>query len=366
MKVNLIGSYPPPYGGIATHIERFHLYLQSRNIKTFIYTFSIKYNHLPQKNIYLVANKRKKALWAFQLFFKSLFYNQTVYHFHSCQFGNILLMGLMGFFKRKVILTIHGDGLYDQLVENKIYKINKIKKFIISKALNQISFYIAVNCKIKGFLKSNGIPPKKIAVIPAFLPPILENENQITLPKKLETFLNNHEIFICLNANKIVFYKNIDLYGIDLSIELCKLFKKKCNNVGFICLIGNIEKERTYFDSLCSKINSYGIDKDYLLLNTQMPFMPILSHSDIYLRPTNTDGDSVSIREAIFLKKIVIASDVINRPSGTILFKNRNINDLLKVTQDVIHNLSKYQKIAKELKSENNSDKILKIYEEMI
>ena len=45
------------------------------------------------------------------------------------------------------------------------------------------------------------------------------------------------------------------------------------------------------------------------------------------VRPTNTDGDALSIREAMYFKISVIASDVTTRPENTIIFKNRDLDD---------------------------------------
>ncbi|MEI2749894.1 MAG: hypothetical protein V9E88_14180 [Ferruginibacter sp.] len=53
-----------------------------------------------------------------------------------------------------------------------------------------------------------------------------------------------------------------------------------------------------------------------------------MNSADIVLRPTNTDGDALTIREAIYLNKKIVASDVVERPEGTILFKTRDTNDL--------------------------------------
>ena len=61
-----------------------------------------------------------------------------------------------------------------------------------------------------------------------------------------------------------------------------------------------------------------------------MSFVRLINHSDIVLRTTNTDGDALTIREALYFGKTVIASDVIGRPSGTKLFKNRDVDSLIE------------------------------------
>jgi len=73
-----------------------------------------------------------------------------------------------------------------------------------------------------------------------------------------------------------------------------------------------------------------------LLLNENLSFVRLIEKSDIVLRPTNTDGDALTIREALYLNKTIIASDVVNRPSGTILFKSRDTNDLkMKIIESI-------------------------------
>jgi hypothetical protein len=54
------------------------------------------------------------------------------------------------------------------------------------------------------------------------------------------------------------------------------------------------------------------------------------------LRTTNTDGDAISIREALDLNKIVIASDVVKRPQGVKLFKTRDVNSLVTTIENSI------------------------------
>ncbi len=45
------------------------------------------------------------------------------------------------------------------------------------------------------------------------------------------------------------------------------------------------------------------------------------------MRPTLSDGASVSIQEALFFVISVVASDVCERPNQVILFKSRNVLD---------------------------------------
>lgn len=64
----------------------------------------------------------------------------------------------------------------------------------------------------------------------------------------------------------------------------------------------------------------------------------LMKQCDLVLRPTNTDGDALTIREALYFGVPVIASDAVRRPTGTILFRNRDAKDLMCRTVDVLKN----------------------------
>ncbi len=76
-------------------------------------------------------------------------------------------------------------------------------------------------------------------------------------------------------------------------------------------------------------INGLQISENVLLFLKPLNNPTLLwRKSDIVLRPTLTDGDSLVVREAINEGTYVIASDVTERPEDVILFKSENIDDL--------------------------------------
>ena len=86
----------------------------------------------------------------------------------------------------------------------------------------------------------------------------------------------------------------------------------------------------------------------------------------IFIRPTNTDGDSISVREALYFDIPCISSDVVPRPPGTIVFKNRNTDDLIIKIKDVLNNYDNHKNNLKKIKCDNNFNKIFKVYNEYI
>ncbi len=84
--------------------------------------------------------------------------------------------------------------------------------------------------------------------------------------------------------------------------------------------------------------------------------------SHVFLRPTNTDGDANSLREALFFRVPSVASDVCPRPEGTILFRNRDISDLTAKVEELLENYETHKKALEGLNIEDNSLKLIELY----
>jgi len=57
--------------------------------------------------------------------------------------------------------------------------------------------------------------------------------------------------------------------------------------------------------------------------------LALMSASDVFVRPTLEDGDSISVREALALGVPVVASDIGTRPAGAILFQRGDVGEML-------------------------------------
>ena len=140
------------------------------------------------------------------------------------------------------------------------------------------------------------------------------------------------------NASRLDKYNNQDLYGLDLCIEVAKrLFEKKISFF-FIFVVSSLEKNSEVFYNSQNLIKDLGLSQNFYLTNETLSFVRLLDMSDIVIRPTNTDGDSLTVREAIFFNKIVLASDVVKRPDEVYLFRSRNIDDFEIKIENLIEN----------------------------
>jgi len=357
MKINIIGPFPPPYGGISVHVKRMMLFLSNNNVEVNIYNES-KDCINSSKNILQIGNYRK-------FIFKLPFLKCDIIHFHSINRNIRILMGFFKIFNKKLVLTIHGESLHDQLHQS-----NWIYRRLLLFSIKKINKIVCVNLNTINELIDLGVNNKNLSYIPAFISPIESEQDFNNIPQSVRDFIEDSKFLISANG-WVRFYNNEDLYGLDMLIELVRKLKDRGYNVSLLIGLLGTElenhNEKSYYEGLKNKINEYNIQNYIMIFEVKdTEFYPILKKSKLFLRPTNTDGDAVSIREALYYKIPTIASDVVKRPEGTILFKTRDVDDLYKKAIDVIDNNFYYKQKINNIKIEDNSKKLLNVYKELI
>jgi hypothetical protein len=283
-KLLIIGKIPPPTGGVTIHVSRI---IDKLFIEGFDYSFEVlkvtnllnlTKSVLAHKNIHLHANN------PYVHFLFSLFTKIT---------GKIL------------IITLHAEFGQHKTKLRRILESFSLRLSTIPIVLNVKSFNLVQKININVILDS------------AYIKPIYQK----SLPKELDEFVHkkrtNFKKIFCTNAyNRVYDINGNELYGID---ELVKLFEKT-NFLLIVCdpsgvysqLYNNKDTENTYF------------------INYSIDFVSLLIKTDGFIRNTTTDGDSISIHEAISNNVAVYCTSVVDRPEQTILYKNAKI-DLLKL-----------------------------------
>lgn len=323
--VFMIGPLPPPIGGVSVHVSRL---IEMNKEKFNIIKVNTTENRL-QQGIKLLT----------LLIFSSQNPTEFVVHNHIFKIKfNSLIVFLCKLLKINYVQTVHSL----RIDFNNISKINMI---LIKYILKNSYKIIAVNEVIKNTLSDIDISVSdKTFVIPAFLPYKENNAKQKKIQYlqniQLDDFLERHDIVLCANAYKIMFYNGEDLYGIDLCIKLMKELKSNLLNkkVGLIFMLPQVGEDE-YFENMKKLIKKYEIEENFVFVNQSVDLVPLFKNTDVFLRPTNTDGDALSIREALNEGVPTIASDVVQRPLGTIIFENRNLLDLYKKVVMVINNI---------------------------
>jgi len=301
---------------VSVHVKRLNKILNKDGHKTDVFYTSQKY--------------KSKIINSVRLFQLVYFNNYDIIHIHGYYRAYILGVFLSKYFKKlRIFYTGHNPRLFDGK--------NKLTSYFIKKFIEKLDYLVVVGGHILENYKINKVKlPNNFMVQNAFLPPPMEEEEQIIKKYSQETkkFISRKKPLIIANAWQISFYKNSDLYGLDLCIEVTSRLKKSFPEIGFLFALANEDMNANYINKIKYQINKLGIKDNFHFMTGQKELWPLFKRADLSIRPTATDGDALSLREALYFNCPAIASNAVLRPEGTITFKSRDIDDLyLKVSK---------------------------------
>ncbi len=309
-KINIIGPFPPPYGGISVHLKRISDYLNRPEVLFF--------DSSPSKKKEIPTLKKTTLL---SFFFK---YNQ-LFHYHSTSINIRLALSLCGTINPFIFLHAHGASLTDQL------RSSSWKSRLLKVLLPNVNI-ICSNTEIYDFLKSN-FTPKSLHIYDAFLPPVYDSSVHSEVLKIIE--VPNSKYLISMTG-WFAIYNNEDLYGFDIMLEALNKLRNKGIDTSIIASVNGINNQEL-FNNFIKRRNQLGLEDHFYLITEDLPELyPIIIESDLFVRPTNTDGNAVSIKEAIWFETPVIASNIVPRPNEVLTFQNRDIDDLVKTIIEIL------------------------------
>ena len=125
-----------------------------------------------------------------------------------------------------------------------------------------------------------------------------------------------------------------------MCIDLTARLKKNYPNLGFIFALADEKANADYLSFMREKIKALDIEQNFYLLTGQRELWPLFKKVNLMIRPTSTDGYGISVEEAIYFNCNAIASDVCERTKGTILFRNRDMDDLYCKTNKILNDKS--------------------------
>lgn len=342
MKVELWGTYPPPIGGVTIHILRLIHRLHECDRFILLRNFG---KHDPK--IPYIKTVRNRSFE----FVKLLFAKRRIIHLHSNNYVVFLLLLLLGR-KHKRGVTLHNKNL--------IKEKSKIKRKIICAFLQEAEFVILNDPAYKQeILDSFDLRKDRIHVLPAFIAPLAREYKGVD--QQLLEFKRDFSFFISANAYKLRLEDGVDVYGFDLLIRLVKFLVDKGINAGLVfCL--PIVGDYDYYKKCIALIQELGIENHIMIYEKQLTNgFEVWKISDLFIRPTSTDIEGISVKEALYCGIPAIASDVCIRPQETVLFRNRDLNDLCDKTFECYN-----RKISSRQNpisfSENSIEQILDIY----
>ena len=245
----------------------------------------------------------------------------------------LFLLRLVKCFRsNKYSVVLHGRGWLNDINLAGFFK----KKIMIFSLKGCCSIGVVGNHMKDELVEVLPLYEGEIIVRDAFLPPPLEDEPKIlaTYPDEMRNFMEVQRPLIVANAFQLADWNGIDLYGLDMCIELIHRLKKEYPSVGLLFALANEQYRPDYYAKMRGLIVDYGLQRNVYFLTDQHELWPILKDCDVMVRPTCTDGYGVSVAEALYFNRPAVASDVCNRSDGCVVFRNRDMDDFeMKVCQ---------------------------------
>lgn len=320
--IALLSSYPPPYGGAATHVQRLMPRLSAHRIRFTVYN-AVSSSDCPPT---VTSVARWRRLWLLSYLFRG---HEPVVYVFSDRLAVWVGAALLAVFRgKRVIIRLRNAKLQKWLERS------RWRGRIAGWALRRATGVVCVSRALADSAKSAGVDPERIVELPGFLPPDYVAGDRTGVSPSVFEFIDAHDPVIAANG-KVDWFDGQDLYGFDHLLELAARLKPKHPRVGIVvCFWDHKPADEARLSELRRLARAAGVG-DHILFHTEPGlFVPVLAQADVFVRPTNTDGDANSVREALYMGIPAVASDVVERPPGTILFRCRDSDDLVaKVEQ---------------------------------
>lgn len=313
-KVALIGVYPPPIGGISIHIKRLSDYLDQNGVSYTIYDNTAGNK---DKDVVYTASIEK---WSMKYFFTA---KEKIIHCHFLRWQVRFFLALLKLRGKRVIFTFHSFRPEDS--------VGLFKRVLIKLTARLGDVFICVTNEIANDLVALGIPQRKIQVIPAFIAPIEIGQ----LPPTVEQLIEGATPLIVANGSIGVKYQGEELYGADLCIEMVRRLVPDFPHLKLIYCI-TFTTDSSYRADLEQRVIDFGLEENMVFIEA-IDFNPLVKRADLMLRPTNSDGDAVSIRESLYFGTAVLASDCTERPDGVVTFRNRDVDDMVRKAREALN-----------------------------
>lgn len=175
------------------------------------------------------------------------------------------------------------------------------------------------------------------------------------LPRSVGDFVSSHTPVISSTGAAC------SEYGLISLLEALKILRREYPKIGLVLALtryGDADCEKELF----GKVESLGLG-DHVLVERELPdFIALLKRSDALVRSALVDGDSVSVREGLFLGLPTVASDTPFRPDGVVLFRRGDPVDMARKLSETLKKARGCSVSTAQTESEENVEMLVGIY----
>lgn len=352
-KLIIVGRLPPPLGGVTVHLKRLMYYLDNCN-------FPFQFLNLSGQ-----SNLERGIVGCGNLFILVRDLLTRPYKICHCHASNHWLLLLVDFIvarilRRKTIYTFHGEGILMQCESGPLFL-----KSLLRGAFQRATRIIAINSHIEERALHFATGRENVLKMPAYLPPTPDEIFLLPiLPDEFELFFSEHKLCLASQGTFGNKYIGDDLYRFDLLGNVLSRLRIANHEVG-LCSLVSQSLDAAAREKVFSLRRELGLEQHWLILENFGSAIPVYKRCIAFVRPTMSDGDSLSVRECIDLGIPVVASDAVPRPDGCILFHSGDIDSLEAELTALLADYPAISRRVKQIKSPNCFEQLLACYNEV-
>jgi len=306
-RIALVGDWPPPYGGVAVHLVGLAHALRERGVDVRV----LDTGRGDHRGVGLV---RARGAIRYAAALAGAVAERRLVHAHTSGASAKSWMVAMAASRARLpgvprpVLTVH-SGLCPAWLEA-----GSRRRRAARAACAGFGRIVAVSREIAGALERCGVRAERLSVIPAFLgvplapgapPPRLAAARAAWAP-----------LFCAVVAPGLH-------YGEDLLAAAFRAARAREPLAGLVVFGRGSERGPSAALGTCDGVVTLGeIDHQDALA--------VIASCDVFVRPTHADGDALSVREALALRRTVVASDAGHRPPGCLVFRAGDGEDLAR------------------------------------
>jgi glycogen(starch) synthase len=300
MRITLIGPLPPPHGGIASHVDRMQQHLLTRGHQAQVLSpfGSQRPGHVKTHLVRL----------PFALFKQS---RSHLRHWHLTGWHRLLVMGLCE-------RVLPGPSLFTLHVD--VDRAGPGPRWL-RWMLSAVDVVVCVKEEDARKVKERGLH-SRVCTIPAFV----RSSQAAPAEPELSAWLKSRDPAFLFMASHWGLSQGKPTYGLDLLLEALLPLAEVWPKLGLLALVPEEGPPRDQAVAMEPHLERLG-DK-VRLVTRAVALESLLPSAHLLVRPTRTDGDAISLREAEALGVESLASDCVARPTACRLFRNDSATDL--------------------------------------
>lgn len=303
LDVLLVGPYPPPLGGVSSHVRQVAAEMQATGYRLGVV------DHFGGRRMappVVATLRRNPARYLLELSRR----RAQVVHYHHAGRTSILLAAALARNTRREsrwLITVHNHSLTPKRARG--------RSRVTGWALNQFDELIAVSPEVQLGLARH-VPGRPISVLPAFCG--IAGAETSSLSDATRRFLGSGGVTLIVSAYRVRPLRGGgDLYGLGFAARVFEALAAEIEDLRlavFLAHRAGTRVARRYLSDSYRRLAQQYPGRTHLAVGE--PLVQALGPGTIYLRPTSSDGDAVSVREALALGVPVLASDIAQRPPG--------------------------------------------------